>query len=464
MQRVVLEFTRSYLKAISSGAKGQKPLISCCEISKFENASNLEPLKKIISSLNIKHSQTVVIIPREQVITRLLKFPTANLSELASMVAISGKSQLPYPPEQVIFDFYLLEQSAGESLVNLVACHKDLIQEYRNRLKNVGIEPSAIVPSSWALGAWFNRFCRSVKASGLSLLLAFDADHTDLVLIKNEKILFSRSLPQTIGEISKSKDDVLVLFQEIDRSLSSFRRDFPAFELSSCVLAGPQEAEQFKTLIAEKLSVPIFFTNPLDQAFFPKSQDHKGVFAAGMLGCLFDEKELCINLLPPDARKAHSERNIVLELKNTFFLLVSVIVVMCAFFMLSIKRQERILDERKRAVSSFEAITKDAGLIESNIALIGQRLASRRKIALKLNEVFQDASETISFDSISFDHAKNELIVRGMASDTRDVLDYLSRLEKTSIWKKVELKFSARRVNAQGAKTAFEFALLGDIP
>lgn len=76
-----------------------------------------------------------------------------------------------------------------------------------------------------------------------------------------------------------------------------------------------------------------------------------------------------------------------------------------------------------------------------------------------LAELFRFTPPAISFESVIFERARGELIVRGTAPTTRDALDYVHALEQSPQWTRVELRYSRRHGGSAGSYVEFEVAL-----
>jgi hypothetical protein len=126
---------------------------------------------------------------------------------------------------------------------------------------------------------------------------------------------------------------------------------------------------------------------------------------------------------------------------------------------LRVARQARIAAQAADALQALEATARGLERQEQQVKLVEDLLAVRRQTAVMLAELFRLAASEILFESVAFDRSRGEVVVRGSAPMTRQVLGYLGSLERSGHWERVELRSAARRSTSAGARTEFEMAL-----
>ena len=203
-------------------------------------------------------------------------------------------------------DFQVVDQQAGTSTVQLVACHRGLVARYLDWLREAGCAPTWIVPSSWGVAAWFQQHQAAARTREPVLLVNFDADHTDLVVVRQARVVLSRSLSQGVSAWETQHE---ALIQEIERSLSSLRKELPGVEVNSLVLTGIEPLERWKDLLEQRLGKsvnqrPATAGHPLSNV-----SSSPGISPAVVLGLAFGGSGSWINLLPGESRHArHAQR------------------------------------------------------------------------------------------------------------------------------------------------------------
>jgi len=80
--------------------------------------------------------------------------------ELAQMVELYAKAQLPYPREQTVVDFHVLARAEGFSTVAVIACQREVVNRYLGLLQDAGLPATLLTVSSWGVLGWYQQLLR----------------------------------------------------------------------------------------------------------------------------------------------------------------------------------------------------------------------------------------------------------------------------------------------------------------
>ncbi len=452
--KTIIELTRTSLRCMQVDGQARGARVSRFVVKPLQpGQSHGEQLAALVQESKVERTGVIVCVPREQVITRVLRLPATRAEELAQIVELSGKAQLPYPREQAVADYQVIEQQGGSSTVQLIACHRELLDQHVGSLSRLGIEPAIIVPSSWGVFAWYQRLARSAEIREPAMLVHVDADHTDLVMVGQERLLFSRSLTQSLDDWRAGPDALGPLAQEIERSVSSLRKDLPGVDMQSLVITGLGPLDQWRDDLAKRLGKPV-----VARAASPPSPAGPDVGASPVvgLGLAVADPRWLPNLLPREARHAQSTRRHVRQATVSAALLLIALFLGAALLWAHVARQQRATDALLTMLRQLEITTRRTEGQQQTVEAVDRILASRRLIATTLTDVFQTTPPDVLLHYILLDRARSELIVHGQAPNTRSVIDYLHMLEQSGQFANVELRYSMASSSSRGAATEFE--------
>lgn len=484
MRRVVIEITPTSIRAlVVSGSPRQprvevflveslagspsSPAVGVVEASAARASSasrpSVEPVKdalhRILNKAQRKSASVIYAMPREQAITRILKLPSVKPDEIAQMVALSSQTQLPFPRDQAVVDFQVIDQQAGSSTVQLVACHRDVVERSLALFRQEGLEPAWVVPSSWGCLAWYQRLGRSSEVREPVLLMDIDEDHAELVLIRQDRLLFSRSLGQGLRASHSETEASGLPAQELERSLFSLLKEIPGVEIHSGVVTGLGPLEPWQRLLEQRLGKPVFIRPSFGTLSLPVSSSAQQASPVVALGLAMAEASWLINLLPQEVRRAQQHQRRMRELALAGALLVASLLAGAWLLSIHVNRQTRVASQSLHKVKQLETMAKQLEQKEQEIRLVDALLESRRRTAAMLVELFRLTPPETLLESLTFERARGECVVRGSAPTTREVLDYLQRLKQAGPWDRVELRYSARRNIAGVDRTDFEIVL-----
>ena len=460
MRRVAIEITRTSVRALLLEGAHAQPRVRAVLIEPCaaDGPGAAEALRRIKEQLGAGAAMVRSALPREQAISRMLKLPATKPDELAQMAALAAKTQLPYPVEQAVTNFHVVDVQGGMSTVQLVAYHRELIEAHVSLLRQAGLEPMLATPSAWAIMAWYRRIGRTPEVREPAVVLHVDADRTDVVVIRGERALFSRSLDQGLREWQGDAEAVEWLAQEVERSVSGLRKELPGVDGASLVLTGLGELEPWKGLFEQRLGKPVIIRPAVGDLRLPSPgrPGLEGSSLAVVLGlALADESEL-LNVLPGEVRRRHVHRRRMRDVSLAGLLAGVAVALGAGLLWAQVSRQTRWQTQMAGEVRRVEAVTKQTERQQRNVRAVEQALASRRRTAAMLSELFRLTLPEIQFEQVLLNRAPGELTVRGSAPTTRAVLEYIRALEQAGLWQQVDLRYSARR----GSRTDFEIMAL----
>jgi type IV pilus assembly protein PilM len=154
-------------------------------------------IKKLHKEAGISSKEIAIALPESQVFTRTVKFPLLTDQEIESAIKWEAEQYIPIPLSESIIQHQILERrekgTPPEVLVLLVAAPRALVQKYTKAVQLAGLNPIGVETELLSMV----RSLAPVK--GVSMLIDFGAESTDIAIAKDAKLVFSRSIP-TAGD------------------------------------------------------------------------------------------------------------------------------------------------------------------------------------------------------------------------------------------------------------------------
>lgn len=194
------------VKLIEIGSSGGPQLLSAGSISTPPKAlqSSLESdqeavseaIRQLIKETGAKSNSVVLALPESQVFTRVIEVPALSPRELSSAISWEAEQYIPLPLDQVNLDYSILrdakETGTNKMDVLLVACPKTLLEKYLTIIERAELIPVAAETEIIATARALSRSVASVK--GASLLVSLGAQTTDVAILRNGVLAFTRSI------------------------------------------------------------------------------------------------------------------------------------------------------------------------------------------------------------------------------------------------------------------------------
>lgn len=458
--RLVIEWTRLTLRlALAEGGDARLRVrsIFCQEIAAPEAA--IPTLKSLLKTAKVGAVEVIGIVSREQVITRVVKFPTADPAELGKMVELYAKAQLPYAREQAITDFHVLDRQEGFTTVAIVACQREVIDRHLAVLQGAGLTARLLTLSPWGVLGWFRQAVPQESVGEPCLVVNVDDARTDLVLVSGGRILSSRSIGQGFIDWKESGDTVELLAQEVERSRASVHKELPDAQVQSVVLTGLAGSSAFSEPLSQRTGlavIPVEARQAFKGCIIPTAPAISPVVVGGVAAG--DIKGL-LNVSPAQMRVEVHHRQQVHELVVVGLLILGVLAVGAGLLSLQAARQHGLASQLETVLSQVQPAAKQAQEKNRANQFVESVMGERRQLAQALASLFGNTPASITLEGLTFERVRKELVVRGSAASTQEVLGYVNQLEQIQGVSSVQLKYSTTRSTAGGNRTDFELAI-----
>lgn len=154
-------------------------------------------IKKLVSDAKISSKDVSVSLPEPLVFTRMIKFPPLNEQEIASAIKWEAEEYIPIPVKDAIIQHKVMSKGdtdkSQETWVLLVAAPRVLVERYVKILSIAGLNTVGAETQMMSLS-------RSLAPTlQTALIIDFGAKSTDIGIVRNKELIFSRSI-STAGE------------------------------------------------------------------------------------------------------------------------------------------------------------------------------------------------------------------------------------------------------------------------
>ena len=452
--RLVVEWTRSSIRVAVCEGSGRQFRLRAVHAQSLPPGGEIVPaLRALLASAGLPRTSAVGVIPREQVLTRIVKFPSTKLEELGSMVALYAKGQLPYSTEQTVTDFYLIAQQEGFSTVAIVACQRDTVERMLSTLREAGLLPVALTLSSWGVLGWYRQAVILEPSREPVLVINVDDTRTDLIIVAEGRLLTSRSIGQGSQDWGGTVDAVELLVLEADRTHLAIKKERPDADVRSVIVTGVGQLTRWSDALGTRLGLPTEAIEPPVVNRQPESSAISAVVVGGLAGT---ETAELLNLGPPELRAHVRHRQQVRELVAMSAMLVGVLALFAGLLIVQGLREER---RAARVDSVLVEVEPQAKRMREKIRITQMTdavLGHRRQLATVLSGLLSATPPAVTLEGLSFERGRSEVELRGNADSTQTILDYAKALEQREAIAAVELRRSTRRSGPSGDRADFE--------
>ncbi len=158
-------------------------------------------IRDALRESGIRPGPVALSISGQMVFPRYVKLPPVTPDKIAQIVRYEAQQNVPFPIDEVVWDYQLVAQEQGELSVLLVAVKEDLVKNLTDCVEAAGLDPVVVDVSPLAL---YNTVRYNYpELSGCTMILDMGARSTNVVFVEGNRI-FSRSIP--VAGVAVTKD------------------------------------------------------------------------------------------------------------------------------------------------------------------------------------------------------------------------------------------------------------------
>jgi len=435
--RIILSHMRKSLNRVSVAASEIFPLADE-KLKEDRDAEVINSIQRFINSHSVSKENVVLALPREKAFTKLIEIPSAAKENLRKVIEYELVKHIPFPPEDAIFDFQVIEESEGFLRTFLVVMRKTDVFEVLELVKRIGIQPTAIEITSTASVNLFYYDQHSGDPVPFTLL-GIEKNFVEFHFFEKGNLKGTFHVP-CVGEADRTKD-----LAEAYR-LALFKGLGPKEGKQSFYAFGEEANEVLIERLKQGLSPDILLARSFKKVQMINGLENLPEFygAIGLALRGLSKTKWTINLLPENLRKRVSQVGVYLAI----LLSIASLLLLGIWAVRPMVQQRddlnRILaelKEKKPKVDAIEAVQKKKGLLEKEI----QEFESLKKGEMSKLEILKELSDIfpptvwiwnlkVQMKEVSKEFL-TDVELNGFANSASDLI---AILDKSPLFEKVE--------------------------
>ena len=165
----------------------------------------LNPETDNVKPLYMHHPILVTGLDGQEILVRPLYFPLTKEKDLAAALSFQAEPILPYPVDEALLAYQILEKIQDGTTVSLLSTKKDSLFHHLEKWKSLKIDPEKVSCIPWALLLFGSHFFPSHHTF---LLLHIQSHEMTCILIKEKKLLASFAIPASLQLIFKLQSEL----------------------------------------------------------------------------------------------------------------------------------------------------------------------------------------------------------------------------------------------------------------
>ncbi len=261
----VIELARSgeawVLKA--SGAVGFVGISPDKATDEKELQAISDVLAKMVKQIGISSKEVNLSLPESSVFTRVIKFPLLSDEEVSAAVKWEAEQYVPIPINEAVVEYMILEKNdkTNSTSVLLMAAPKAVVEKYVKVMRLADLTP---VFAETELTATARALASN---DGIFLILDLGSSATDMSIVKNGMLVFTRSIPVAGDAFTRA------VAQGLNINLGQAEGYKKTYGLSSTQLEGKVKAalDPVFSLVVDEVKKAIHFYQTEEKGELPSS-------------------------------------------------------------------------------------------------------------------------------------------------------------------------------------------------
>ena len=476
-QNMVVEIGDDWLKMVCFEGSGRGRKVLGYGAVPIRDLAEIEVSQKIdafIRDHSWRPQSVVVSHPAHNLTSRILHLPSKDPIEISDMVDLQAVKQTPYSREEITTGFYIIDTDAtGYSEVLVVISHRETVSRYFRTVEIAGLLSQRITLSLEGTQNWLELVEAKEKTQESSITLLLDVDHanSDMLVLKDQKLIFSRSLGLGVKNITPWIPSVEEGFlAELQRTLEADELKDQKIDKMILTGAGGEAVKNLGDALSRQLNIPCEVTPALSETIEKKMDSQvvrpeegaSEVSFASVLGLALSPKTMDINLIPAEIviRKTLEERARDLAVMGTLLLaLVSLASLVCFS---KIQQRTNYLDELKKDYASIKGDAQEIDRLVSKMKLAKDQIVSSGGFLDVMRDVSEVMPPNITLSGFQYDGKERSVTLRGLSREMSSVFKFLSTLEAVPHLEFVKTRNVTKRTIED--REFAEFEIVANIP
>jgi type IV pilus assembly protein PilM len=146
----------------------------------------------------------VLSVPGHLTLTKFVKTPAVDKTKRAQVIQFEAQQNIPYPLPEVVWDYQTVSDDGLDLEVMLAAVKLDVTEQLCASVRQIGITPVGIAPSTLALYQAFKY--NYPESTGAALIVNIGARSTNLLFIQGSHF-FVRTIPLAGNSVTQAIAD-----------------------------------------------------------------------------------------------------------------------------------------------------------------------------------------------------------------------------------------------------------------
>ncbi|MCQ9206115.1 MAG: PilN domain-containing protein [Omnitrophica bacterium] len=448
---LIIGLNERLIKVCQIDNAGQKNIFCVVDTQEVFGELKTKDLEVIFSKFPPEKYENVIIsLPRSFFLIRFLKLPSIDREEIKKMLPFQLVKTIPYSLDEVIYDFFLVEQKENVSKVVIFIIQNRKMDFLLGFIKKTKSVFANIAIADWGLYLWMlwqGKFSKA-RIKYPAVVIDIDRYRVNFLIANKDGIIFSRSFAYADdGQIAEGIEDSLMIFE----------KEFSKVDFSSVIFSGIKKEE----LLGGKIFAKAIFIPAQDN--FSLGQDAaKGVLARNSLASLFGFSTVKnisqFDFSPPLLK----EKRKAIEKRRRYFMVgvMAVEIISLCFILLCgyILDRHLYLKSLNSKLKGMKLEFEEIDTVVRKLKVLDKKFFKKSSFAKTLYVLLSSLPGITQVTYLDFQE-NGVFSLKGYAANIAGVFGIVKSLNDSGIFEKVKIKHASQV--ERKASAAVEFYIQG---
>lgn len=400
-------------------------------------------LKPAVSGIK---SRVAAALPTDQVLLRIVRLPTVELSEISEMAALQVDKFSPFPVEQMAVSQELLAQQDKSSLVLIAATLREHVDLLGETLRGAGL--SAREVDVEVLGWWrLIKGSSAVSDAERQLLLLVEERNIELIVVQDGNPVMIRSL----GSLSSSApaETATEIAEELNYTVTTLEAEWG--------MQAPADIHLW-----HRRSLPAEFIARLKEQAGATVRSHLlddlPPLSEGLARRAMERGPHMLDLAPTEWKEAFASQRLKRMLVLTGAAFVVLWIVAMGALIVGQQLQKKKLDEARTALAALQAPSREVEQIKEQIRALERYLDPTFSAIEGLREISARLPAGVEITALTY-KKYGQIAIRGEADSSDPIYDFFQSLEQTELFPSVKPEGVTQQQRGGRARSQFKLTI-----
>lgn len=458
--RNILEFDEPYVRLLQyTEMKGIKKITAFAEEkTDLSNPGEMgKALQRLVQKAQHHVSHALIALPRHLAVVKYFDFPKTEAGELDEMISLHLIKEMPLSRDEIVSDYTILSQDSSSSRVAVYILQKSTMQKFFEVASRAGITPTHLTIHSFGL---FSRVKDKAGAHGTAGFLSSSHTRMEFIVFSRERLILSRTLNLDGKMLTRADKETVV----------NFVRDSVAFYMKK-VLRQPiekiyvdnimKESDRVKKMLEQELTLPVELAGMAVSTSGRIEADTSIELASGWFnrmktaGILLSDEPLQIDFLRQETKKLRASSAAKKELTKLAAMTALILFLSAGLTGMRFWKQKMYIHELEKSITLTDPLAERLETMQERSRIIKKHMDKSNSSIEILVEVFRFIPSSVFLSAFMY-NSSGEVMLQGTSLRMSKVLRFVTALEKSKCFEKVELRYASKRKVRETEITDFQ--------